>query len=240
MSDIQNNLYHIRNEIDRLAIENGRKPEDLRLVAVSKSQSTDSIYSAYQAGQRDFGENYVQESVAKIKELKAKPADEKNPVKHDFVWHFIGQIQGNKCKLIAKHFNWVHSLCKLSHAQRLNDSRPDNMTPIQACIQINLEPGTQRGGIAVDSIKTLLQQTAGLERLHVRGLMCVLPTSLHGDSALQGFKRVHSLFKDHQLQFPQLDTLSMGMSGDFTQAIQAGATILRLGTAIFGPRTANK
>ena len=236
MLDIPNNLYRIRDEISRIAILNARHPQDLRLIAVSKTQTLETIANAYAAGQRDFAENYIQEAADKIISSK----EDSSTFSHDICWHYIGQIQSNKCKSIAKHFDWVHSLSKVKHAQKLDRSRAQHSNSLQICIQVSLEQKSGRNGLALDEVQPFIEQIKNLPNLSLRGLMCVLPEGWSGSKAYDGFNKVHDLFKELKKDYPNLDTLSMGMSSDYPDAIKAGATMLRLGSVIFGARPAKQ
>jgi pyridoxal phosphate enzyme (YggS family) len=204
----------------------GRPAGSVGLVAVSKRQPAAAIRAAYLAGQRAFGENYVQEALAKQDEL----AD------LDIEWHFIGRIQANKTRQIAERFAWVHSLCDARHAQRLDAQRPAALAPLQVCIQVNTSGEASKEGLAPEAVGELLDACAGLEHLSVRGLM-TLPAPAQ-DLAEQ--RRPLGALRDvrDRLATPgqPLDTLSMGMSDDLEAAIAEGATLVRIGTAVFGPR----
>ena len=204
----------------------GRPAGSVGLVAVSKRQPAAAIRAAYLAGQRAFGENYVQEALAKQDEL----AD------LDIEWHFIGRIQANKTRQIAERFAWVHSLCDARHAQRLDAQRPAALAPLQVCIQVNTSGEASKEGLAPEAVGDLLDACAGLERLRVRGLM-TLPApaqDLAGQRA--PFDALRNLRDRLATPGQPLDTLSMGMSDDLEAAIAEGATLVRIGTAVFGPR----
>ncbi|MBT8142411.1 MAG: YggS family pyridoxal phosphate-dependent enzyme [Gammaproteobacteria bacterium] len=232
MTDIPNNLYQIRDEIQRYAKACGQDTEQIRLIAVSKTHNVESILAAASAGQRDFAENYVQEGLEKIQKIRALDGQ----IADQLCWHYIGQIQGNKCQAIATHFDWVHSLCSIKHAQRLNRLRPEACQPLQICVQVQLENKPGRGGITLADVPEFLSEICDLPQINVRGLMCVLPEGMRGDAAYAGFSRVRDVLLEQGKAHPSLDTLSMGMSGDFREAIRAGSNMLRLGSAIFGAR----
>ena len=198
------------------------------LVAVSKTQSSEKVREAYQAGQHAFGENYLQEALNKQVEL----ADLK------IEWHFIGPIQSNKTQPIAQHFSWVHGVDRLKIAQRLSDARPLDLPPLQICLQVNISGEASKSGVAPQELLDLVQAIRALPNLTLRGLMTIPePTD---DEALQRqqFKQMRYLLNDLNKQGFMLDTLSMGMSSDYKIAIEEGATIVRIGSAIFGARPA--
>lgn len=203
-----------------------RAPGSVRLLAVSKRQSADAIRELAVLGQRDFGENYVQEAVAKQAELADLA----------LCWHFIGRIQGNKTREIAAHFDWVHSLERVKHAQRLSAQRSDDRPALNLCLQINLEGEQSKGGLAPEQVAATAAAVAVLPRLRLRGLMTIPATHLDAAQQLAVFTRLHELQRELVRGGLNLDTLSMGMSADMEIAIVAGATMVRIGTALFGPR----
>ena len=203
------------------------RTDDVHLLAVSKAQPAEKLRTAYLAGQTMFGENYVQEAINKQAELQDC----------NISWHFIGPIQSNKTTLIAQHFAWVHSLDRLKIAQRLNDARPANMPPLNVCIQINSSEEGSKSGLDIDLQGMLAKEISVMPRLKLRGLMAIpAPTKDLAKQRAQ-FKIVAEAFKSLQQQGFELDTLSIGMSDDYVAAIQEGATIVRIGSAIFGLRT---
>lgn len=204
----------------------GRAPGSVALVAVSKTQPADAIRDAYAAGQRAFGENYLQEALDKMAALADLPLE----------WHFIGPIQSNKTRPIAEHFAWVHGVDRLKIAQRLSDARPIEMPPLDICIEVNVSGEQSKGGVSPAEVRALADAIAKLPRLRLRGLMAIpAPTN---DVALQHgqFRMLRELLEALNAHRHALDTLSMGMSDDFPAAITEGATIVRIGTSIFGPR----
>jgi len=208
------------------ALAAGRRAEEVELLAVSKTFAAEAIREACLAGQRRFAESYVQEALAKIAALDGLPIE----------WHYIGPIQSNKTRPIAEHFAWVHSIDRLKIAERLSSQRPAQLPPLQACIEVNISGERSKSGVAPDDVGALAHAVAALPNLSLRGLMTVpAPT---GDAAEQraAFARLRELRDRLNRQGLQLDTLSMGMSHDFTAAIAEGATIVRVGTAIFGAR----
>lgn len=232
MIDIKQNLLQIRNEIAQISEMSGRESKDVTLVAVSKTKSIELIEEAFHSGQRHFAENYAQEGVEKIHNWNAKHEHQDDPI----IWHFIGSIQSNKCASIAQNFSWVHSLANFKHAKRLNEFRKVNQVPLNVCIQVQIEKEPQRNGLLLDELSDFLIATSNLQQLKIRGLMCVLPAGWVDDKADYGFKLVQKKFIDLKKQFPSFDTLSLGMSNDYAQALNAGSTMLRLGSAIFGQR----
>ena len=210
------------------------RPENaVRLLAVSKTFPTQAVMELAQAtGQRDFGENYVQEGVDKILALRNGPMGAK------LVWHCIGPIQSNKTRLVAEHFDWVHTVDRLRIAQRLNEQRPAHLPPLQVCLQVNIDGGSTKSGIAPEQALVLARAMAELPRLQLRGLMTI-PDPVEGfEAQSQVHQRAHALFvaMGQELSLPAWDTLSMGMSADLEAAIHAGSTLVRVGTALFGQR----
>jgi len=223
---IADNISKLLDRVRLSAEKYHRGNSDILVLAVSKTRSPQDIRAAHAAGLRQFGENYVQEAVEKITELGDL----------DLVWHYIGPIQSNKTRDIAENFDWVHSLDRLKIARRLNDQRPPGLPPLQVCIQVNISGEESKSGLDLAEVPALADELAGLPRLALRGLMAVpaagadAPT-LHGD-----FARLRQALDDLKTVAPGADTLSMGMSGDLEIAIAEGATVVRIGTAIFGPR----
>ena len=226
----ENRLIHrwqqVRAQLNAAAITAGRDPAMVRLLAVSKQHSAAAIRELAEAGQREFGENYVQEAQRKQAALSDLP----------LCWHFIGQIQSNKTRLIASQFEWVHTLDRLKHAERLNEQRPAHLPALQVCIQVMLAEETGKGGLWPEQVLELAQHIAQLPRLKLRGLMCIPPPMIDFASQQTQFQRMQALLQQLNTHGLSLDTLSMGMSDDYVAAISAGATIIRIGTAIFGPR----
>ena len=226
MTSLAERLSQLRRQISRIASSCDRDPSDIRLVAVSKTRPVEDILAAVEAGQRVFGENYLQDALPKIAALRDRNLE----------WHFIGRIQSNKTREIAGNFAWVHALEKLKHARRLDSQRPDNMPPLNACIQLNLTGETSKGGIAAEELPELLENTRDLPHLKIRGLMTMPPASAGETLQHHVFGMLRKLLEEMNRQGHELDTLSMGMSGDMQAAICEGATMVRIGTAIFGPR----
>jgi pyridoxal phosphate enzyme (YggS family) len=208
----------------------GRKPSDIQLLAVSKTQDCSRIVQAFQAGQTSFGENYVQEALPKIAALQTQcPGIE---------WHLIGPLQANKTRDAAHHFAWVHTLDRLKIAQRLNDQRPPHLPALQVCLQVNLDGQASKSGLPPAEVLPLAQAIMMLPRLRLRGLMSIPAQSPEPDTQRQQHRSLARLLKHLQNHGLALDTLSMGMSGDLEAAIAEGSTLIRVGTALFGERTA--
>lgn len=226
MTTISANLQAVLARIGDAAKKHGRAPEDVRLLAVSKTWPAPCVLAAAEAGQTAFGENYVQEGENKIREV-GRPGLE---------WHFIGPLQSNKTRAVAESFEWVHSVDRLKIAERLSQQRPETLPPLQVCLQINISQEETKSGIAEDEVLKLAHQIAALPRLRLRGLMTIPAPS--GDFELQRrpFRRLRELFEQLNRDGLALDTLSMGMSNDIEAAIAEGATLVRVGTAIFGER----
>jgi PLP dependent protein len=226
MTMIADNLQHVRTRMLQACQQAGRSPDAVHLLAVSKTFGADAVRDAYAAGQVDFGENYIQEAVAKITELQALP----------LVWHCIGPIQGNKTRLVAAHFDWAHTVDRLKIAQRLSEQRPAGLAPLQVCIQINIDGGETKAGVTPEEARALAKEIAALPRLRLRGLMCIPEPATDFIAACAVFKRSTALFDQLNAEGLGLDTLSMGMSGDLEAAIHSGSTMVRVGSAIFGAR----
>lgn len=217
-------LAEIKLAMQNAAQQAQRSPEEIRLIAVSKMQTVDKIQALFQDGQRDFGENYVQEFSEKAEKLRDLP----------IVWHFIGALQSNKTRTVAELAHWVHSIDREKIAQRLNDQRPATLPPLQICLQVNISHEAQKSGVLPENIEKLAKFIENCPNLQLRGLMC-LPENDLNEVDMQ-FSAMKALFLRLKTQFPQIDTLSMGMSQDFPLAILHGATMIRVGTALFGAR----
>jgi len=228
MNDIGENLQITRERIQAAAQKYDRIVDSIGLMAASKTFSADDIKIAASAGLLEFGENYAQEAMQKIKAL----ADPK------LIWHFIGPIQSNKTRLIAENFNWVHSIDRFKTARRLNDARPDSSPPLNACIQINISDEKSKSGITSQQLLDLAIQISTLPNIRLRGLMAMPAVSKDTNKQRQSFKLVTECFQSLNKKNFKLDTLSMGTSNDLEAAIAEGSTMIRLGTAIFGPRHA--
>ena len=228
MTLIADNLQTVQDRI-RLACEAaGRPPASVRLLAVSKTFGPEAVREAHAAGQTAFGENYIQEAVDKIIALRDLPLQ----------WHCIGPIQSNKTRLVAEHFDWVHSVDRFKIAQRLSDQRPEGLPPLQLCLQVNTDGGPTKSGVRPEDVLELARAVAALPRVVLRGLMTI-PDPVEGiEAEVALHRRATVLFEQlkAELALPQLDTLSMGMTADLEAAIAAGSTLVRVGTAIFGKR----
>lgn len=230
MSSIQQNIEHITSQIRYDEQKCGRTPESVQLLAVSKTKPVEAILEAYQAGQTAFGENYVQEGVSKVQHFAEHYPDNR------IEWHFIGPIQSNKSRLVAEHFDWVHTIDRTKIAQRLNDQRPSELKPLQVLIQVNTSGEASKSGVTEAEVFELAELISRLPNLTLRGLMSIPANVSDYESQLHEFQKLATLKQTLEAQFPEIDTLSMGMSGDMTAAIEAGSTMVRIGTAIFGSR----
>ncbi len=226
MIRVTENLKLIRDLLARAASEAGREPSSVRLLAVSKKQPVSKILAAFDAGQRDFGENFVQEGLDKIAQTRGRP----------LIWHFTGHLQSNKTRLVAENFDWVHTIDKIKTAKRLSEQRPPQLAALNICLQVNIDDDSDKSGVSVEGLAELAHGCAALPNLALRGLMCLpAPRSELSEQQIP-FARLRKLAADLRDSGVDTDTLSMGMSGDFRAAIHEGATIVRIGTAIFGER----
>lgn len=221
---LRDNLAAVHARIHAAAVAAGRDPADIRLLAVSKSQPAARVQAALAAGQTAFGENYVQEALAKI---AAVPGPE---------WHFIGRLQGNKTALVAASFAWVHTVDRLKIAQRLSAQRPAGLPPLNVCLQVNVDAASTKGGVAPAELPALARAVATLPRLRLRGLMAIPAPAADPAAQRAPLRRLRELKEALCADGLALDTLSMGMSGDLEAAVAEGSTLLRIGTAVFGPR----
>lgn len=226
MTTIASNLQAVRAAMETAAVSAGRSPCDITLLAVSKTFPHDAIRAAYLAGQTRFAENYVQEALNKISALHDLPLE----------WHFIGPIQSNKTRPIAENFSWVHGIERLKIAERLSAQRPAHLPPLQVCIEVNISGEHSKSGVSPDEADALAAAVARLPQLKLRGLMAIPAPSENTTEQRATFARLRELRDRLNQQGLQLDTLSMGMSHDFPAAIAEGATLVRVGTAIFGER----
>ncbi len=212
------------------AHEAGRAPESVQLLAVSKTFGADAVLEAMQAGQTLFGENYLQEAIDKIVAVAAAAPQTA------LQWHFIGPIQSNKTRPIAEHFDWVHTLEREKIAQRLSQQRPSTLAPLNVCLQVNISGEASKSGVAPAELRELAQQVAALPNLRLRGLMALPEPAAEFEQQRVAFRALRLLYEQLQADGLALDTLSMGMSGDMRAAIVEGATMVRVGSAIFGSR----
>lgn len=226
MTSVTDELDRVRARVTRAARAHGRDPRTITVLAVSKGQSADAIRAAYAAGQRDFGENYVQEAAAKMDLLADLP----------LIWHFIGPVQRNKTRFVAERCDWCHTVDRPAVADRLNEQRPYHSPPLQVCIQVRMGDDPGRAGVAPDDLRALAEHVAVLPRLRLRGLMCLPPPEPTFERQRVHFRRLRECMEELVAAGLTLDTMSAGMSGDLEAAIAEGATVVRVGTAIFGPR----
>jgi pyridoxal phosphate enzyme (YggS family) len=223
---IAENLTRVHAQMAAACLAAGRPAGSVTLLAVSKTWGPQAVRAAHAAGQTAFGENYIQEAVDKIAALQDLP----------LVWHCIGPIQSNKTRLVAEHFDWVHSIDRLKIAQRLSEQRPEHLPPLQVCIQVNVDGGDTKSGVSPPELPALAQAVAALPRMRLRGLMTI-PEPAETEAQMRAVHRqAKDLFEQLRAQGLPLDTLSMGMSADMAAAIAEGSTLVRVGTAIFGQR----
>lgn len=227
MIRVTENLKLVRDLLAHSAIQAERDPASVQLLAVSKKQPVARILEAAGAGQRDFGENQVQEGLLKIAELSS----------NDLCWHFIGRLQSNKTRDVAEHFDWVHSIDRLQLAERLSRQRPPMMAPLNVCLQVNIDAESSKSGVDPGALPELVRAVAELPNLALRGLMCIPAARTDFEEQRQAFAKLRRLKESLSTAAVPLDTLSMGMSNDFRAAIIEGATIVRVGTAVFGARS---
>jgi len=224
MNKPANPVHAIRDRIRKAEARFGRLPDSVQLLAVSKKKSVANIIAVAESGQRAFGENYVQEAIPKIIALR----------EHGFDWHFIGAVQSNKTAEIARHFSWVHTLDRLKIAKRLSAQRPADLPPLNVCIEIKLSNEPSKAGIAISEVREFIAAVAVLPNLSLRGLMSLPAPDADFDRQRAAFRKLAEVF--HETAVAGMDTLSMGTTADFEAAIAEGATIVRIGTGIFGAR----
>ncbi|WP_298233232.1 YggS family pyridoxal phosphate-dependent enzyme [uncultured Azohydromonas sp.] len=229
MTGIAHNLQHTRERIAAACAAAGRSTDNVTLLAVSKTFGAEAVREAHAAGQRAFGENYVQEALDKIAAL----AD----LRADLEWHLIGPLQSNKTRVVAESFDWVHSVDRLRIAERLSAQRPEGLPPLQVCLQVNVSGEASKSGVPPAEVAALAAQVAQLPRLRLRGLMSIPEPAADFDTQRAPHRVLRALLEGLRQQGLALDTLSMGMSADLEAAVAEGATIVRIGTAIFGGRT---
>ena len=230
MTTIARNLQDVRARIATACQLAGRNVEDVTLLAVSKTFGAEAVRAAAGAGQRAFGENYVQEGIDKIAQLRDLA----------LAWHCIGPLQSNKTRLVAEHFDWVHTVDRLKIAERLSAQRPEGLAPLNVCIQVNIDGGPTKSGVAPAEALALARAVAALPRLALRGLMTIPEPAPDFEAARAIHASAKALFDQLNAEGLGLDTLSMGMSADLEAAVDAGATMVRVGTAIFGARPATE
>jgi len=224
----QARLDAVLARLNAAAASAGRDPANIALLAVSKAQPAEAVAAVYATGQRRFGENYVADAIEKMSALQIP----------DIEWHFIGPVQSNKTRQIAAHFDWVHSVDREKIARRLNEQRDAAQGPLNICLQVNISGESTKSGVDPEDLPALAQLVSGLEKLKLRGLMAIPAPGADSDAQSEAFARVARLREELVQAGFELDTLSMGMSADLEAAIAAGSTMVRVGTALFGPRPA--
>jgi PLP dependent protein len=228
MTTIAENLQSVRQRIARACADAGRDVNEVTLLAVSKTLGPEAVREAFSGGQKAFGENYIQEAVDKIALLRDLPLQ----------WHCIGPIQSNKTRWVAAHFDWAHTIDRLKIAQRLSEQRRADQAPLQVCLQVNIDGGANKAGVAAEGLLALAQEVAQLPRLALRGLMTIPEPAADFGAQKQVHLRAKALFDRLRAEGLAIDTLSMGMTADLEAAVAAGSTMVRIGTAIFGTRAA--
>jgi pyridoxal phosphate enzyme (YggS family) len=226
MTTIALGLAQLRERVQRACAQYGRPPHSVAVLAVSKTFGADAVREAYHAGQTAFGENYIQEALDKMAALADLALE----------WHCIGPVQSNKTRLVAAHFDWVHSIDRLKVAQRLSEQRPPGMAPLQVCIQVNTDGGANKAGVTAAELVALAEQVRALPGLRLRGLMSIPEPAASFEAACAVHRQTKSLWDDLNARGFGLDTLSLGMSADLEAAICSGSTLVRVGSAVFGAR----
>ncbi len=226
MTTIADNLQSVRERLAAACAASQRHVEEVTLLAVSKTFGPEAVREAHAAGQTAFGENYIQEAVEKMALLADLPLE----------WHCIGPIQSNKTRLVATHFQWAHTVDRLKIAQRLADQRPAELPPLNVCIQVNVDGGTTKSGVAPSEAAALAREIGALPRLRLRGLMTIPEPAAGFEAQLAVHRQAAALYRQLRDEGLPLDTLSMGMTADLEAAVHAGSTMVRVGTAIFGGR----
>lgn len=224
---ISQNLSEISQQIQHLTLATHRPENSVTLLAVSKTKPISAIQEAIDAGQRVFGENYVQEGVEKIQHFAENS---------ELEWHFIGNLQSNKTRVVAEHFDWVQTIDRLKIAQRLSEQRPIEKHPLNVLIQVNISDESSKSGIQPDEMLPLAREIAELPNIKLRGLMAIPKPESDPEQQKIALQAMQHLFQELQVEFSDIDTLSMGMSDDMQAAIECGSTMVRIGTAIFGAR----
>jgi pyridoxal phosphate enzyme (YggS family) len=223
---VTENFRKIQDLLAEAAVQAGRDPQTVKLLAASKSRAAETVLLAAQCGQRDFGENFVQEGIDKITATAG----------NDLVWHFIGQLQSNKTRPVAEHFDWVHTIDRIKIAERLDKQRPHFAPSLNVCIQVNVDNEAGKGGVTAGDLLPLARAVSELPNLSLRGLMCIPAIRSTPTAQREPFAMLRRLLGELRETGISGDTLSMGMTDDFQAAIFEGATIVRIGTALFGPR----
>lgn len=230
MTTISNNIVAIQQKIAN-ASQTAQRVGEVQLLAVSKTKPVALIKKAFLQGLTHFGENYVQESVEKIQQIR-----DDNEFDRPLTWYFIGPLQSNKTRPVAENFDWVQSVDRLKIAQRLDQQRPEHLPAINICLQVNISGESSKSGTTLSEVMKLAEQVQELPRLKLRGIMAIPEKSDNPDIIKQQFKALELIYKQLQQQYSDIDTLSMGMSGDLESAIECGSTMVRIGTDIFGAR----
>lgn len=226
MTEIKKRFHSINDEIRLAEQQSGRAPDSVKLLAVSKTWPAEKLKLVAEEGQLRFGENYLQEALEKINALRDLKLE----------WHFIGPIQSNKTRDIAAHFDWAQSVDRIKIARRLDEQRPVELPPLNVCIQVNIDEEDSKSGVAASDVMSLAESISQLDKLRLRGLM-VIPAKQDDEAAQRdSFRRARDLYLSLQQRFDDIDTLSMGMTGDLHAAIAEGSTMVRIGTALFGQR----
>lgn len=226
MNNLKENLQNVRSRVDFACLKAGRRSEEISILAVSKRHDAARIKGLHELGQMSFGENYVQEALGKMAQLKGLEIE----------WHFIGPLQSNKTRDVAENFQWVQSVDRIKILRRLSNQRPDSFPPLNICIQINIDREIQKGGVEPEQAGELALAAVDLPRLRLRGLMTIPRMASPTHDPSESYGRMNRLFSDLKGQGLDMDTLSMGMSGDLESAIMNGSSMVRIGTDLFGPR----
>jgi PLP dependent protein len=224
--NLSERIREVRERMARACARAGRNAQSVTLLGVSKGQPPELVRAAADCGLAEFGESYLQEALPKLDALRDRP----------LIWHFVGRLQANKTRSIAASFAWVHAVDRLRIAARLSEARSPHLAPLNVCLQVNIAGEASKGGVAPAELTALAREVALLPRLRLRGLMCIPPEETQAAQQHGWFGELHRLYTALNAGGLGLDTLSMGMSGDFEAAIEEGATIVRVGTALFGPR----
>jgi pyridoxal phosphate enzyme (YggS family) len=236
MSRIAGNMQDVHARIAAAAAKVSRDPQEIRLLAVSKTFGARAVQEAIEVGQLDFGENYLQEALDKIEEVRRMQNSGEAPATL-LKWHFIGPIQSNKTRPLAENFDWVHAIDREKIAARLSEQRPAHLPPLNVCIQVNISGEASKSGVTPDALPALAHAIAAMPRLRLRGLMAIPEAAADFEAQRVPFRALRRLYDDLRAEGLALDTLSIGMSADLEAAIAEGATIVRIGSAIFGQRT---
>lgn len=226
-NNIADRISVVRDRVAKAAIDADRDTASVSLLVVSKTKPVSDIESAYNAGQRLFGENYVQEGVEKIQALEHLA---------DIEWHFIGPLQSNKTRLVAEHFDWMQSIEREKIARRLHEQRPDNMPDLQILLQVNLDNESTKAGVTLANVQELAEQVSRFDRLTLRGLMAIPKADATEQQQAESYQALYTVFQELKEKYPTIDTLSLGMTNDLEAAVKHGSTMVRIGTAIFGER----